>query len=78
MKAMKEYLLRIIAKDAQHPLSEQVLLDFGFPSDAPDAMVEALHATAELIRMKRTPEAAAIFLASTKLKNQILLGKAAP
>jgi hypothetical protein len=51
-----EYVFRIEKRSPEHPLTPQVLVEFGCKEDNPKAIVEAVVAFAELLKMYGSPE----------------------
>ena len=51
-----EYVFRIEKKDPEHPLTPKVLAEFGCNADDPKALVEAVVAFGELLKIHKSPE----------------------
>ena len=72
---MKEYILRIVSRDTDHPLVEKLVLESGFDARNTTAMCEGLHAFADLIRNRKTPERLVRFIEKNSFlaNNELLL-----
>ncbi len=53
---MAEYIFRIEKRIPEHPLTPQPLVEFGCNADNPRAMIEAVTAFGELLKLLGTPE----------------------
>ena len=51
-----EYVFRIEKREPEHPLIPKVLAEFGCNADDPKALVEAVVAFGELLKIYKTPE----------------------
>lgn len=65
----KEYVLRLSCRDADSPLTEQHLIDFGAAD--PRMLASAFVNLASLIRELGTPEKVAEFMLHNKVANSI-------
>jgi hypothetical protein len=59
---MKEYVLKIVERDKEHPLAETMLLEFGYSKDTPERFIEAFKQLTELLKVLKTPEKVAEFM----------------
>lgn len=53
---MSEYIFRIEKRTPEHPLTPTVLVEFGCNADNPKAIIEAVVAFGELLKLQGTPE----------------------
>lgn len=53
---MAEYIFRIEKRSPEHPLTPEVLVEFGCNANNPKAMIEAVVAFGELLKLLGTPE----------------------
>ena len=53
---MSDYIFRIEKRTPEHPLTPEVLVEFGCNADNPRAIIEAVTAFAELLKIQGTPE----------------------
>ena len=53
---MSEYIFRIEKRTPEHPLTPQVLVEFGCNTENPKAIIEAVVAFSELLKLQGTPE----------------------
>ena len=53
---MSNYIFRIEKRTPEHPLTPEVLVEFGCNADNPRAIIEAVAAFAELLKIQGTPE----------------------
>jgi len=59
-----EYVFRIEKREPEHPLTPKVLAEFGCNSDDPKALVEAVVAFGELLKIYKTPESVCSWMKS--------------
>ena len=59
-----EYVFRIEKRDTEHPLTPRVLAEFGCNADDQKALVEAVVAFGELLKIYKTPEGVASWMKS--------------
>ena len=57
-----EYVLRIVVRDPDRPLSERVLIEAGASTENPRRFTEALAGLVDMLRVLKTPEAVAEFM----------------
>lgn len=75
---MKEYVFTLSARDPGCPLVETMLIRSGHDARRPEAFIAALESLVGLLKLKRTPEAAAKFIrdnASVALASKIIIGR---
>lgn len=53
---MSEYVFRIEKRSPEHPLTPTVLVEFGCNAENPKAIIEAVVAFGELLKIHGTPE----------------------
>lgn len=64
---MKEYVLTIAVRDIGHPLTDEMILEFGVPKDSGVRFIECVKQLSDLLAALRTPEKVAVFMQ----KNQV-------
>lgn len=75
---MKEYVFTLTVRDPGCPLVETPLIRFGRDAANPAGLIAALEALVGLLKLQRTPEAAAKFMrdnATMALANNLILGR---
>lgn len=53
---MSEYVFRVEKREPEHPLTPKVLVEFGCNADNPKAIIEAVVAFGELLKLQGSPE----------------------
>ena len=53
---MSDYIFRIEKRKPEHPLTPIVLVEFGCDAENPQAIIEAVVAFGELLKLQGTPE----------------------
>jgi hypothetical protein len=74
---MLEYVLRVVSREKEHPLVEDMLLEVGLDARDIAATSEALHAFAELLKNRKTPERLVAFLKNNAVlaNNHLLVNR---
>lgn len=59
---MSEYIFRIEKRSPEHPLTPEVLVEFGCNENNPNGIIEAVVAFGELLKIHGTPEKVVEFM----------------